>query len=95
MAALLGELEFRTLLEEFLPDASQQEDLDYRLILTKDALTRAVAEMRRAGTFAVDTETTSTDPMRATLVGLSMCSEAGKAYYVPLAHTFRSPGMPP
>ncbi len=87
VAALLGELEFRTLLEEFLPDASQQEDLDYRLILTKDALTRAVAEMRRAGTFAVDTETTSTDPMRATLVGLSMCSEAGKAYYVPLAHT--------
>jgi DNA polymerase-1 len=34
----------------------------------------------------VDTETTSLDAMRAELVGVSMCIEAGRACYIPLGH---------
>ncbi|WBL33531.1 DNA polymerase I [Sinirhodobacter sp. HNIBRBA609] len=44
-------------------------------------------EARALGWLAVDTETTSLDEMRADLVGVSICSVAGKAAYIPLGHT--------
>jgi DNA polymerase-1 len=38
--------------------------------------------------FAVDTETTSKDPMQAELVGLSFSMEPDEAFYIPLAHDY-------
>jgi DNA polymerase-1 len=38
------------------------------------------------GWVAVDTETTSLDEMRADLVGISLCVDAGHACYIPLGH---------
>jgi DNA polymerase-1 len=35
---------------------------------------------------AFDTETTSLDAMQAKLVGLAFCANAGRGYYIPLAH---------
>ena len=37
---------------------------------------------------AVDTETTSLDPLRARLVGISLSVEPGRAAYIPLAHRY-------
>lgn len=87
MAEVFAELEFQSLLEELLPDAADVEKTDYRLVLTVAELERAVAEMRSAGKMAVDTETTSTDAMRAALVGVSMSCRANTGYYVPLGHS--------
>jgi len=44
--------------------------------------------MRRSGGFAVDTETTSPDPMRAELVGVSLSAKAHHGYYIPAAHRY-------
>ena len=87
MAEVFAKLEFQTLQQEFLPDAAVEEDLDYRLVLSEEELVRAIAEMRVSGRFAVDTETTSIDPMRAVLVGVSMSCKANTGYYVPVGHT--------
>ena len=38
------------------------------------------------GHVAVDTETTGLNEMRADLVGVCLCVEAGEACYVPLTH---------
>lgn len=38
------------------------------------------------GYVAIDTETTGLNEMRADLVGISLCVEAGQACYIPLAH---------
>ena len=46
------------------------------------------ARLARADRFAVDTETTSLDPTRADLVGLSFSVKAGEAWYIPLAHRY-------
>ena len=35
---------------------------------------------------AIDTETTGLNDMRADLVGISLCVEAGTACYIPLTH---------
>lgn len=87
LAKALTELSFSSMLNELIPsDAPAAIKQDYRLLLTEEQFKAAIEEMRRSGIFAVDTETTSIDPMRAELVGLSMSCEAGTAYYAPLGH---------
>jgi DNA polymerase I len=58
----------------------------YECIRDADALNRWIATILERGHVAVDTETTSLDEMRAELVGISLCVEAGKACYIPLGH---------
>ena len=65
----------------------------HETILDEAALEAWVGRLRAAGLFAVDTETDSLDPMRARLVGISVCCEPGHAAYLPLAHDY--PGAPP
>ena len=50
------------------------------------ALDAWVAEAFAAGTIALDTETTSLDPMSGRLVGISLATAPGRACYIPLAH---------
>jgi len=59
---------------------------DYELVTDADQLPAILDEMRAAGTIAVDTETTSTDPMRADLVGISLSAAEGTAYYLAFGH---------
>ena len=49
-------------------------------------LRAAVAEWRRAPLLALDTETSSRDPMRAELVGMSLAAAPGRSWYLPFAH---------
>ena len=71
-------------------DAQEAEaapaEREYSLVTDAAALQRWIDEAVRAGTVAVDTETTSLDSMRAELVGVSLSVEPGRACYVPLAH---------
>jgi DNA polymerase-1 len=59
---------------------------DYETVTTLERLDWWIAESRRLGQVAVDTETTSTDQMRAELVGISLAITPGKACYIPVAH---------
>ncbi len=65
----------------------------YETILTEDQLAAWVGRIREANLVSVDTETTSLDPMKAELVGLSFSVEPGAAAYVPIAHHYA--GAPP
>ena len=64
-----------------LPDAKS-----YSCIQDEDGLRLWVAKARDAGLVAVDTETTSLDPMQAELVGVSLAVAPGEAAYLPLGH---------
>lgn len=64
----------------------------YETILTSAGLDAWLGRIEAAELTALDTETTSLDPMQAQLVGLSLCIEPGHAAYIPLAHDY--PGMP-
>jgi DNA polymerase-1 len=50
------------------------------------ALAELVAACRAAPLVALDTETTSLDPMRARLVGMSLAAAPGRAWYLPFSH---------
>ncbi len=56
---------------------------DYSLIKSAKELDELATKLLKVEFLAIDTETTSTDPMRAELVGVSFCAEAGSAYYAP------------
>ena len=49
-------------------------------------ITAMVAECRRATLLALDIETTSLDPLRADVVGMSLAAAPGRSWYLPFAH---------
>ncbi|MGA8276689.1 MAG: DNA polymerase I [Rhodanobacteraceae bacterium] len=64
----------------------------YELVTTAAQLDSWIERLRTAPLIAFDTETTSLDPMRAEIVGVSFATEAQRAAYIPLAHDY--PGVP-
>ncbi|MES0349835.1 MAG: DNA polymerase I [Desulfobacteria bacterium] len=87
LAALFRELEFQRLQKQF-PAKTDLSKKKYRAILNEEALNGLIDELKRAGTFAVDTETTAKDPMRAEIVGLSFACRPNEASYIPLRHRY-------
>ncbi len=64
----------------------------YETLQTMEALQAWVKKIGQADLVALDTETTSLDPMLARLVGLSLAVAPGEACYLPLRH--RGPDAP-
>jgi len=89
---LFIELEFRTLLEEYaapereLEGAGEDGEVRYHLLDEPEKVEDVVARIREVGAVSVDTETTSLEPMRADLVGISLCYRPGEAFYLPFGH---------
>ncbi|MFA5238599.1 MAG: DNA polymerase I [Phycisphaerae bacterium] len=57
---------------------------DYQLVDTQEKFEDFIKQLKKQKLFAVDTETTSIDAMRAELVGLSFSWQSNKAYYLPV-----------
>ena len=57
---------------------------EYTIIESDAQYLRLIAELKKAKEFVFDTETTSTDALRATIVGISFCCEPHHAYYLPV-----------
>jgi len=67
---------------------SPQSSRNYETVLTEKQLDAWLKKIGKADLVALDTETTSLDPLKAELVGLSFAIEAGAAAYLPLAHRY-------
>jgi DNA polymerase-1 len=66
--------------------AEQEIEGEYRSIDNVEDLVALVIELKAAGSFAFDVETTGKDPMACKLVGLSFSITAGTASYIPVGH---------
>ncbi len=71
---------------EEAPDQPAIDPDKYEHISDMPALDKWIRRITARGVVAVDTETTSLDEMRADLVGISLCVDAGEACYIPLTH---------
>ncbi len=106
---LFTELEFTSLLKQLANESSkspltpdsQAESLKvksgaakYVCIDTVEKLEELITALSARKEVAIDTETTSLEPLKAELVGLSFCAEAGKACYVPVGHKQKSRNVP-
>jgi len=86
---LFLELEFHSLVREHGAPEPQERPArltDYRTILEVAEVADLVDRIRGVGRFAVDTETTSLDPMRADLVGIAIALKPDEAFYLPFRH---------
>ena len=92
LSEIFERLEFRSLRERYGLDEPAPEKKEpaggknYRLADSVEKLQEAAGQIRKAGLFAVDVETTSLDPLQAKLVGVSLACRNDEAWYVPLAH---------
>ncbi len=60
--------------------------IQVQIVNTPEGLEELIARLKDAEVVSFDTETTSTDQMRANLVGISLATETGRAFYIPLGH---------
>ncbi|MBO6825371.1 MAG: DNA polymerase I [Sneathiella sp.] len=61
-------------------------ETSYSTVTSEADLDKWIAQIKKIGTVAVDTETTSLNAMAAELVGISLSVEPGKACYIPVGH---------
>ena len=64
-------------------DTIETRPVDYQLVDTEDGIRDLVQKLLTTEILAIDTETTSTEPMEAELVGASFSDAEGRAWYVP------------
>jgi DNA polymerase I len=68
-------------------------DMKVRLVNTVEALRELQERLEKAKEISLDTETTSTDPIRAELVGISLAVEPGEGFYIPVGHHTNEPQL--
>jgi DNA polymerase I len=87
LSTLFKNLEFRQLQQTF-PEPPDLSNKNYHAIFDLSALSDLIGRLGTAKQFAVDTETTSKDPMKAELVGMSFSITPGEAFYIPFGHDY-------
>ena len=58
----------------------------YKSILNEKDLDKLIKTLNEKSIIAVDTETSSLNPLEANLIGISFCYSPNEAFYIPLAH---------
>lgn len=82
---LLREYELLDLLSAVSTHKSPQT-ATYIKVVKESQLKALVDNLKKQKEFAVDTETTSVEPMKAEIVGTSISFEPNKAFYIPIGH---------
>ena len=58
----------------------------YSLIINEEEIDELITHAHEIGEIAIDTETSSLNLNEAELVGISLCSKIGRAFYIPIGH---------
>lgn len=66
----------------------------FELINTLEQLEFIVGLLEKHAIYALDTETNGINTLQDDLVGISLCFEVGRAYYIPLAHVTGEKQLP-
>ena len=86
LLALLREFEFTSLLKYVVQEPEPERH--YTTVSDEAGFQKLLTMLQDSGEFCFDTETTSLDPLRAELVGLSFSVKPHEAYYIPLGHVY-------
>jgi len=62
-------------------------DIEVKIVDTDVKLADLVKSLNKAKVISFDTETTSTEEMKADIVGISLAVEEGEGYYIPVGHS--------
>jgi len=82
---LFTRLGFKSMVKE--NTASKPVPTDgFRLVQTEESLQILIEKLQKTSLLVIDTETTSLDVSKATLVGISLCTDLENAWYIPVGH---------
>lgn len=87
LVRLFQQLEFRQLQQAFAGQRKNRAK-NYQAVMSRPELLRLKKNLQKAGLFALDTETTSQNPLVARLVGLSFAFRDDEAFYIPVGHHY-------
>ena len=87
LSELFKTLEFHRL-QQAVSGKTDLSNKDYRAVVQMDEFVKLIARLKSARIIALDTETTSRNPMQARLVGLSFALQPNEAFYIPCAHDY-------
>lgn len=82
---LYKRLGFKSMVKENVPTKTVSTD-GFQLVQTEESLEKLVEHLQKTALMVIDTETTSLDVSRASLVGLSICTDLESAWYIPVGH---------
>ena len=88
---IFSELEFEKFLDEIgvsrPPSEGEAVRYDsYETVFEEKSLGRVISMIEETGELSIDLETDSKLPMKARIVGFSLCHAPGQAFYVPIGH---------
>lgn len=94
LMSLFREFEFSSLLQG-LKTGSEEKARDDRIVRTPEELEALGAALRGRKAFSVDLVLSSSEAMRASVVGIALSIDPGRAFYVPIAHEGDDPQLHP
>jgi DNA polymerase I len=85
LMSLFKEFEFSSLLQE-LKMRGEEAAGDYRIVRTPEEMEALAGRLRAVTSFSIDLISSSSEAMRASLVGIAVGAAPGEAVYIPLTH---------
>ena len=70
----------------YSPVPTNNLNIEVKIIDAEEKLADLVEELNKAKVISFDTETTSTEEMKAEIVGISLAIKEGEGYYIPVGH---------
>jgi len=71
---------------EFVASPKIESSIEVQIVDSAEKLSVLVKELNKAKVIAFDTETTSTEEMKAEIVGISLAIKEGQGIYIPVGH---------
>lgn len=84
---IFKELEFSKFLKELTPKETLSRE-EYRLLSIPEEIRSVINTINETHLLSIDLETTSLDPVKAAIVGISLSFEPHRAYYIPVGHRY-------
>ncbi len=82
---LFTRLGFKSMVKENTESKPVPTD-GFKLVQTEESLKNLLEKLEKTSLLVIDTETTSLDVSKATLVGISLCTDLESAWYIPVGH---------
>lgn len=84
LKAFYSSMQFHSLMKELAAPEPVENDADYVLVDTIEALNDLVLELKKQKALCIDTETTDSHPAFAELLGIALGIKEKKAWFIPL-----------
>ena len=81
-----GQMSMFTNEPQVISTSASGVDIEVKIVDTEEKLADLVKALNKAKVISFDTETTSTEEMKADIVGISLAVKEGEGYYIPVGH---------